>query len=151
MQPDHPPILVLSRKKPHLILLLVLSVLSGLSIFAGGADEPQMPNWLSHSWAAFLIISGSLALIAHLQRWDRERGMHVERGSLTIQAAAVIAYALTLPTYFGWGAPTMITFLAAAAWSGANLWEVKLISGDLQLIKAVRRITPGESNDAQNT
>lgn len=145
-QPSDQPILVLSRKKPHLILLLILSVLSGLAYFLDGPVEPKIPQWLAQAWAVVLLFSGGLALVAHLQRWDRERGMHVERGALTLQAAAVTGYGLALPAYLGWQAQTAVSLLAAATWAGTNLWEVRLIGEDLKLISAVRRLTPRSGN-----
>lgn len=142
MNNDSPPILVLSRKKPHLILFLILTILSGLSFFAGGSVSGELPNWLVRSWSGFLLVSGSAALIAHLQRWDRERGMHAERGALSLQSGAVLIYGALLPVYVGWSAPILISVFAAIAWAAANLWEVWLITADLKMINAVRAITP---------
>lgn len=141
MNPDQ-PILVLSRKKPHLILFMVLVVLSGLLAFVDGGTDDSLPGWLTRVWGGFLLFSGSVALVAHLQRWDRERGMHVERGALTMQAGAVIAYGMALPVYLGWSIPAGISLLAALAWAAANFWEVYLISADLKMISTVRRLTP---------
>lgn len=145
-QPPEQPILVLFRKKPHLIFLLVASVVSGLLVFAGGSTEADLPTWLVRAWSGVELMSGGIALIAHLQRWDRERGMRVERGSLTIQAAAVIAYGMALPVYLGWPVDVIAALIVASAWAGANLWEVRLIGADLKLIAAVRSLTPGSVN-----
>lgn len=144
--PPEQPILVLSRKKPHLLLILVLSVLSGIGYFVEGAVEPELPDWLARSWAGVLLVSGGFALVAHLQRWDRERGMHVERGALTIQGAAVLAYGACLPQYLGWTPSVIISIIAAIVWAGTNFWEVSLIGADLKLIAAVRSLTPGSGN-----
>lgn len=147
-QPTDQPILVLSRKKPHLIFFMVLVVLSGLAYFVEGPVENEIPDWLGRTWAGFLLWSGSVALIAHLQRWDRERGMHVERGALTIQSAAVLAYGACLPQYLGWTPGTFISILAALAWAAANFAEVHLIGSDLKLISAMRRLTLPRSDNA---
>lgn len=142
MLPTHsPPILVLSRKKPHLILLLILSVLSGISVFLTDAN-PNVPDWLSRMWGISLLLSGVTALVAHLQRTDRERGMYVERGALALQSGAVMVYVATLTSFLPWGAEIFITLLAGIAWAGANMWEVKLISSDLKMIHAIRAVTP---------
>lgn len=145
-QPPDQPILVLSRKKPHLILLLILSILTGIGYFFQGPQDQEIPHWLAQTWAMMLLITGTMALIAHLTRWDRERGMYVERGALTLQAAAVSGYALALPGILGWQADTAIALLAGAAWVGTNLWEVREITKDLKLISAVRRLDRGSDN-----
>lgn len=132
------PILVLSRKKPHLIFILVLCLLSGLGIFITGSDDPELPDWITRSWAGFLLVSSMVALGAHFQKWDRERGMYVERGALTIQSAAVLAYGATLPQYLGWNAEVFFSIAAMVTFAAANLWEVQLIGADLKLIATVR-------------
>lgn len=147
-QPPQQPILVLSRKKPHLILFMTLVVLSGLLYLIEGSVDSRIPDWLARTWACFLLFSGSVNLIAHLQGWDRERGMYVERGALWIQSAAVLAYGAALPQYLGWGLSSAVSMSAAAAWAAANLWEVFLIGGDLRLIGAVRRLTPPGGGNA---
>lgn len=133
--PVQQPVVVLSRRKPHLIFILVLSVITGVSIFIGNTDS-EIPLWLQRIWAGSCSISGALALIAHLQRWDRERGMFAERGALVMQCAAIIAYVLALPIYIHDVESVAVAFATAAAWVGANLWEVKLISTDLEMINA---------------
>lgn len=136
---DEQPILVLSRKKPHLLLVLVLSLISGLGLFLG-TDTGGVPLWLARVWAGQLLVSGSIAMWAHLTKTDRERGMRIERGALTLQAAAVIAYVMALPVVLGWRIDVVLALPTGAAWAVANLWEVKLISADLGLIGTVRRM-----------
>lgn len=140
---DQPPpgqkILVLSRRKPHLMLILLLSILSGISIFVS-EPVPGLPSWLQQAWATSCMLSGIGALIAHLQKWDRERGMYAERGMLIIQSAAVITYALSLPSLLGWTSDVVIALITAALWSGANLWEVKLISDDIGMLSTARKL-----------
>lgn len=144
MEQDHEgepqPILVLSRKKPHLILFMIIVILSGLVVFVDPPAETDVPDWLAHVWSVLLLVTGSLGLLAHLQRWDRERGMYVERGTLTIQSAAVICYGAILPVWIPWGGGLVISLLAAAAWAGFNMWEVVLIGRDLDLIATVRKM-----------
>ena len=140
MNPDQ-PILVLSRKKPHLILFMVLVIMSGLLAVTEGSSGGDLPDWLTRTWGALLIFSGSVALVAHVQRLDRERGMLVERGALIMQAGAVMAYGLAVPSYLGWTMPMVVTLLAALSWAAANFWEVYLIGADLKLIYATRRLS----------
>ena len=65
-----------------------------------------------------------------------------------IQSGAVLGYAACLPEYVGWGPVTVISILAAIAWSAANFWEVRLIGADLKMIAAVRRLSPGGDDAA---
>lgn len=148
MNPDQPRILVLSRKKPHLIFLMGLAVLSGISLAVEGGTDDPVPTWLVRLWAAFLFSTGLIALISHLQKWDRERGMHVERGALIMQAAAVLCYVMCLPVYLGWEIGPILSIIAGIWWAGTNYWEVRLIGQDLKMISAVRRVTPRTTDDS---
>lgn len=136
-----PPILVLSRKKPHLIFIQLLVVLSGISAFLGDAAE-GVPSWLTHAWGVALLFTGAASLISHLQRLDRERGMYVERGALSLQSGVVLLYAGAITAYASHDALLVIAMLTAISWSASNMWEVKLISNDLKMINAMRAITP---------
>lgn len=139
-QPLNQPIIILSRRKPHLILLLILSILTGVSVVLNGAPEERLPDWIEYLWGGALFFSGGITLLAHLQRWDREKGMGVERGALTLQSAAVITYGLMLPAYLGWTAETALSLLATVSWAWANLWEVKLITADLKLLATMHQL-----------
>lgn len=148
-QPPEQTILVLSRKKPHLIFLMGLGVITGLSVALGGPVDEDSPLWLSHAWAVMVGITSLVILLSHLWRWDRERGMWIERGALWIQAGGVLAYTMALPTWTGVNAPSILTIVAGAWWAGTNIWEVREIAKDLRLISAVRRFGTG-SDDAGN-
>lgn len=128
---------------------MIIVILSGLAVFVGASEDTDVPDWLAHVWAVLLLATGSLGLLAHLQRWDRERGMYVERGMLTIQSAAVVCYGAILPVWLPWDGSLVISLLAAAAWAGFNLWEVVLIGKDLDLIATVRKMG-ARSADAPN-
>ena len=142
------PILVLSRKKPHLILFMIIVILSGLVVFVDPPEQTDVPDWLAKAWAGLLLATGSISLLAHIQRLDRERGMYVERGMLTIQSAAVVCYAAALPTWIPWDGGLVISMVAATAWAGFNMWEVFLIGKDLQLIAAARSLGARSSDAA---
>lgn len=146
-RPPDQPILVLSRKKPHLILFMIIVVLSGLVVYVAPPEQTDVPDWLAHIWSWVLMATGSVALLAHLQRWDRERGMYVERGALWIQSAAVLGYGIALPNWLPWDGGLIISLVVAAAWAGFNLWEVQLIGLDLKLISVARRLASGSDRD----
>lgn len=149
-QPTGEPILVLSRKKPHLILFMIVVFFSGLIVYVDPPEQTDVPDWIAHIWSWVLMVTGSVSLIAHLQKWDRERGMYVERGSLWIQSAAVLGYASVLPNWLEWDGGLVISMIIAAAWAGFNLWEVYLIGADLKMIGAVRKLTNPGGDDASH-
>lgn len=131
-------VLVLKRQKPHLILFMVLSVLSGLAYFIGPAESEAMlkelPDWVPLAWAMVLLISGLLGLGGIIwQRWRVERGMLLERGALLIQAGAVSLYGGSLLLANGWAAALVVG--ATAAWAIANVWEARLIRQELLSIE----------------
>ena len=140
---DEQPILVLSRKKPHLLFIMVASVLTGAVVFLGGSVNEEIPGWLARLWGGMALGTGAVALLAHLQRWDRERGMYVERGSLLIQSGAVLGYGCAIVGLLGWNVDAVGALATALAWAGANLWEVRLIGADLRIISSVRKLTRG--------
>lgn len=149
-QPTGEPILVLSRKKPHLILFMIIVILSGLVVYVDPPQQTDVPDWLAHVWSWVLMITGTVSLVAHLQKWDRERGMYVERGALWIQSAGVLGYAAVLPNWLKLDGGLIISLIAAVAWAGFNLWEVQLIGSDLKMIGAVRQLTLPGGNDASD-
>ena len=140
---DEQPILVLSRKKPHLMLIMLASLMTAVVVFGGGSLDERLPVWLQQLWGGTSGATGALALLAHLQRWDRERGMFVERGLLLVQSGAVLGYGLAIVGLLGWNVDAISSLVLALAWAGANLWEVRLIGTDLRLISAVRRLNRG--------
>lgn len=140
--PPLPRVIVLSRQKPHLFLFQFLAILTGLQILAGpderGAMEREVPGMIQVGWAWGLTISGALTLAAHMaRRFDPDRYMGIECGALLIQAGMVLLYGTVLFVVAGWAAT--LSGGLALAWAAANIWEVRLIRRDLQLIVKARR------------
>lgn len=130
-------ILVLSRQKPHTVLLLFASFVSGLLYVAGWGRSPSLdatdPHWLGAAWAWASLLSGLLGLAGILwQRFNVVRGLMIERGALLIQASLLVAYAGALLTFNGSAAS--IPVITALAWAGANVWEARNMKRDLALI-----------------
>lgn len=146
-EPSAAPILVLSRRKPHFMLIAVASIMTGIVAFGGGSLDHRIPVWLQQTWGGTAGVTGALSLLAHLQRWDRERGMYVERGTLCIQSGAVLGYGVALVGLLGWNVDAVSSLVIALAWAGANLWEVKLIGSDLGLINEIRKARRGGRGD----
>lgn len=134
-----PDVVVVTRKKPHELLLLVLSVLSGMAYFLEPDGKPDViPVQVSIAWAVLLMSSGLFGLLGvAIQRWQLLRGMRIERGALQLQAGLVIIYGSSLVAFVGW--QSLVSLAAALVWAGANAWESRLISRDLCLIEGVSR------------
>lgn len=146
-------LLVLSRRKPHLILFMILSALSGLAYFLGpaesGAINSEMPSWVQPAWAVCLLFSGTIGIYgALIYRSRLVKGMMVERGALLIQSGAVVFYGGALVIASGWAGT--ISAGAAIAWAGANIWEAKLITQDLKLIASEEAGLMGSDEDAND-
>lgn len=138
---DRRPVIVLSRQKPHLLLLLVLGILSGVSILLGTYDpntmESQLPEVVVQAWGGCLLASSIIAMLGHLGfRRNRVRGMRIERGALLIQSGMILLYGLILVGMFGWAAT--ISGGAMLSWAGANVWESQLIKRDLRMLARMR-------------
>lgn len=131
---------VLSRQKPHLMLFMILSILSGIAYLLGPAEsaalENELPTWVPPVWAWFLLMSGLVGMWGMVwQRWQVERGMLLERGALLIQAGAILLYGGVLVVANGWAAT--VSAGAALVWAGANFWESRLILRDLRMLEEV--------------
>lgn len=127
-------VLVLKRQQPFLLFFLVLTTLSGFGVVANDPEPSALPNHVTIGWAWCLLITGSLGLIGvGWQRWRVMRGMLIVRGSLMMQAGAVIVYAGFLIGYQveQW----LLSVIAAAVWVWACLAEARLLRKDLGLIE----------------
>src|SRR5258705_6434498 len=118
---DWKPFIVLSRQKPHMLLLLVLGILSGVSILTNTYDpstmEQQLPSWAISVWGGCLLGSSVIAMLGHLGfRRNRMRGMRIELGALLIQAGMVLLYGSVLAIMFRWDAT--LSGGATLAWAG---------------------------------
>lgn len=128
---SRPLVIVSGRHRPHEILLLVVSLVTGVAYLIG-APPPQsiaalMAAWALHVWSAGLTISGvlGLAAIASNASWS----LRVERGAMLIGAAALVWYAGAVVP-FGWKA--LLAGLISLAWASANVWRAFQIGRDLK-------------------
>lgn len=119
------------RHRPHEILLLAVSIVTGLA-YTIGAPPPTsvaalMPGWALHVWAAGLLISGALGLLGVVVR--RPWALQLEQAAMLIGGAALIWYAGALVS-FGWR--SLFAGAISLAWAGANLWRAQQIRSDLK-------------------
>jgi hypothetical protein len=121
------PLVIAGRHRPHEILFLVVSVVTGVAYTIGAPPAnslaASLPSWALSVWAVGLAASGVIGLIGVL--WS----MRFEAAGMLIGAAALVWYvAAVVP--FGWRA--LFAGLISAAWAGANLWRALQIYRDLR-------------------
>jgi hypothetical protein len=123
------PIIVVSgRHRPHEILLLAVSLVTGLA-YTVGAPPPSsiaalLPGWAVLVWAVGLVISGALGLVALAARAPQ-----VEQAAMLLGAAALVWYAAAAGQ-LGWRGA--FAGVVCAAWAGANVARALQIRADLR-------------------
>lgn len=127
---DRPIVIVSSRHRPHEILLLFVSLVTGLA-YTVGAPPPQsvtalLPGWAVRVWAVGLAASGVVGLAGVMSR--RGWSLQVEQAAMLLGAAALLWYtAAVLP--FGWRA--LFAGAVSIGWAVANLTRAAQIRADL--------------------
>lgn len=126
------PVLVISgRHRPHEILLLVVSVVTGAA-YTVGAPPPTsvaalLPGWALHVWSLGLAVSGAVGLLGVLTR--RGWSLQFEQAAMLIGAGALVWYAAAVVP-FGWRA--LLAGAISLAWALANLVRALQIYRDLK-------------------
>lgn len=126
-----PLVVVSGRHRPHEILLLAVSLVTGVA-YTIGAPPPAsvsalLPAWALHIWSAGLVASGVIGLAGTLSR--RWWSLQVEQAGMLIGAASLIWYtAAVVP--FGWKA--LLAGLISVAWALANVARAVQIRRDLR-------------------
>lgn len=126
-----PLIVVSGRHRPHELLLLGVSIITGVA-YTIGAPPPQsiaalLPGWALHIWSAGLAVSGLLGLTGALAR--RAWALQVEQAGMLLGAGALVWYTVAVAP-FGWRA--LFAGLISVAWALANLVRAAQIRRDLR-------------------
>lgn len=126
---SRPLVVVSGRHRPHELLLLVVSLVTGLA-YTIGAPPPAsvaalMPAWALHVWSAGLLVSGVLGLAGALTQ--RSWSLQVEQAGMLIGAAALVWYT-GAATPYGWRA--LFAGLVSVAWAAANIARAAQIRRD---------------------
>jgi len=125
------PLVVISgRHRPHELLLLTVSVVTGVA-YTIGAPPPTsiaalLPPWALHVWSAGLAVSGVLGLVGALTRhgWS----LVLEQAGMLIGAASLVWYVGAIVP-FGWRG--LFAGLISLAWAIANVARAVQINRDL--------------------
>jgi len=124
---SRPVIVISGRHRPHELLLLVVSLATGLA-YTVGAPPPTsvaalLPGWALHVWSLSLALSGVIGIVGV---W---RSLRLEQAGMLLGAAALVWYcAAVVP--FGWRA--LFAGLVSLAWAAANLVRAAQIGRDLK-------------------
>lgn len=126
MSASRPLVVVSGRHRPHEILLLVVSLITGVA-YSVGAPPPAsvaalLPGWALLVWSIGLTLSGVLGLAGVF--WS----LRLEQASMLLGAAALVWYTAAVAP-FGWRA--LFAGAISTAWAVANLVRAGQIRRDL--------------------
>lgn len=131
------PVVVTGRRRPHQVALLAVSLVLGVTFFAGWAPPPTTVDaiastWVRPLWYGLLLASGTVGLVA---AWlpDIRTGLLLERVAMLLSTPALALYIIPIFVIAGWrgvGAGAFLIF-----WAAANVWRIVQISGDLREIR----------------
>jgi hypothetical protein len=124
---------MVTRRHPHELLLLAVSVLTGVAYLLGaprpGSVDALLPHWQVTAWACALLASGLLGISGVL--WPRyDLGLALEGGAMLIGAGGAGMYLICVLAINGWNA--LLSGGVVAAWAGANLWRAGQIRAVLR-------------------
>lgn len=124
---DRPVVVVSGRHRPHEILLIIVSILTGAA-YTVGAPPPTsiaalLPGWALLVWSIGLAVSGVIGLAGVL--WS----LRIEAAGMLLGTGALIWYAAAVAP-FGWRG--LLAGAISVAWAGANLWRALQIRQDLR-------------------
>lgn len=125
---------LMSRTRPHELLLFVVSVLTGI-VYLDTLPDPRslaalVPEVVIRVWAGGLLASGALGLFAYaLLRSRVVLGLKLEGSALLIGSGALLMYVVSVFSYAGLHA--LFTGAIVLGWLIANLVRVIQIIRDL--------------------
>lgn len=138
MELPHPILIVTGRERPHLLMTLWFSLVSGAVFLLGAPRPPSMGDtWLVTMWAVLLVTSGSVGLLGCYTRRNIRRALGLERAGMLIGAGAVIGYAVQV--YATNGHRALFSAGFCAGWAIANVVRALQISNDLRKLGGARR------------
>ena len=141
MEPEPTPIIILTgKRRPHELMLLGFSILSGVAFLLGAPRPASMGSEMGGTWvdlwAASLAISGAVGLLGCYWKDNLRQGLLLERSGMLIGAAAVFGYAMQVYSYNG----TKALFAGGfcLAWAFSNVARSLQIGKDLDSLRGAR-------------
>lgn len=138
MELPRPVLIITGRHRPHLLMTLWFSLVSGAVFVLGAPVPPSMgDSSLVAVWAWLLLLSGVVGLVGCYTRLNVRRGLGLERAGMLIGAGAVVGYAIQVYTVNGQRALFSAGF--CAGWAIANVVRALQVSNDLRKLRGGRR------------
>lgn len=134
----HKLVVLTGRHRPHELLLLVLSTVSGLSYLIAAPPPTSLaaslPRQFTYVWAGMLAVSGIAGLLGCGWRSDPERGLLIEQGAMVLGSSALLLYGAAIVNIAG--ARGAFGAGIAFVWVLANLARATQIYQDLKTVRA---------------
>ncbi len=138
MELPRPILIITGRNRPHLLMTLWFSLVSGLVFVLGAPIPPSMGSSdLVAVWAWLLLLSGAIGLTGCYTRHNLKRGLGLERAGMLAGAGAVIGYAIQV--YMINGNRALFSAGFCAGWAIANVVRALQISNDLRKVRGAHR------------
>lgn len=132
---NRPVFIVVGRRRPHHVLLLLYSFAVGTAYLLGAPQPRSVTENLSNPylllWSVGLALSGGIGLIGSYWRGQIDVGLMLERSAMLIGAASVFGYAWTVSQA---GTTSSFAVGFCLAWGIANLVRAVQIGKDLHSI-----------------
>lgn len=137
MATPRPVLVVTGRHRPHELLLLLFSLVSGLA-YTLGSPPPQsvaasIDPWLVRAWSAGLLMSGAVGLLAALLPLPEDRALGLELGAMLIGAGALVLAAAAI--FSSAGARGAFGAGVCAFWAAANMVRAFQVIRDLREVR----------------
>lgn len=138
MELPRPILIITGRDRPHLLMTLWFSLVSGAVFVLGAPVPPSMgDSALVVIWAWLLLVSGVVGLTGCYTRRNIKRALGLERAGMLVGAGAVIGYAVQVYAVNGQRALFSAGF--CAGWAIANVVRTLQISHDLRKLRGGHR------------
>jgi|SRR5687767_3714977 len=135
-------VVVASRRQPHELLFLFMSILLGINYLLVTIPAPTSlvalaPVWVVKVWAGAFLLSGVVGCVGASMRRPVDLALELERGAMYISSAALLLFASAILTAgfrlsFGLG--------IILAWMVSNIWRAIQLHKELRALE--RQVSP---------
>jgi hypothetical protein len=129
-------VVLTSRRHPHELMLLVVSVLQGAA-YAIGQPRPNsvavlLPPVVVTAWYVLLLVSGVVGLTGNLWPGHLDTALRLRLSGNFLAAAPAAVYGITLLAFGGLRGSFAASIVLA--WAGACMWRAWQLRADLRQI-----------------